>query len=133
MSSVALFGGVVIACATAHLRPVEGARFQEVEVSGGQCAYDIVPLDIGACFIRELDLRPRRIGQDRLVRCGETAMVCEHSIRCDCAQPRRLFDCEPECESDAGHRQVVKSRILCSWFGGGSGEEGSLAGSFSGV
>lgn len=106
VASVALLGGVVIACATAHLRPVEAARLQQVELSGGECSYEIVPLDVGVCAIREVDQRPGHMGQDRLVRCGETAVVCDRSLRCDCAQPRRLFDCEPErtvtIQSDGG-------------------------------
>jgi hypothetical protein len=103
---IPLLAALVIACATAVLRPVEAARLHEVEVSGGGCAYEVVPLDVGVCSIREVDHRPGRLGQDSLVRCGEAAMVCERAIRCDCAQPKRLFDCEPQrtvtIDSDGG-------------------------------
>lgn len=105
---------VVFACATARLRPVEEERFQSVELSGGACAYEVIPLDVGACSLREVEHRPGRFGQERLVRCGETATVCEQSIRCDCSQPRRLFDCEPErtvtLHSDGGVTPVFPTR-----------------------
>jgi len=113
---MALLATAVIACATARLRPVESddKERHEVEVSGGTCSYESIPLDVGVCSVREIDGRPRRLGQNRLVRCGETVTVCERSIRCDCSQPKRLFDCEPErtviVHSDGGLTPVYPTR-----------------------
>lgn len=102
------------ACVTTRLRPPDGRQLNRVETSYGECRYELIPVEPGVCTLEEKDPRPGRLGQNRLMQCGEETTVCEQSVRCDCSRPKRLFDCEPErtvlIHGDGGISPVIPTR-----------------------
>ncbi|MDQ3274751.1 MAG: hypothetical protein M3Q39_06905 [Actinomycetota bacterium] len=90
-------------------------RYTTIELAdGSRCHEDVVPLNVGACFYEEMSNAPDRTGRSGLVRCGEKFEVCGRDKLCECAQPRALFDCEPErtvtIESDGGITPIHPTR-----------------------